>query len=80
MFCLAGGALLHQFETAVEDRAEARDCVLRSDENRDQCEECLYSAKQRYADAFVAWVIHRSSCVGCRAESLGHDVEQFASV
>ena len=80
MFCLAGEALLHQFETAIESRAQARDDVLRANESRDQCEECLYLAKQKYADAFIAWVTHRSCCVACRAMSLPHDAAQFASV
>ncbi len=79
MFCFAGTALIHEFEAAAEKRAEARDDVLRSHENRAECEEYLYLVKQRYSEAFVAWVTHRSFCVDCRALS-PHDLAQFASV
>jgi hypothetical protein len=80
MFCLAGATLIREFETAIEKRADARDDVLRSHENRAECEECLYLAKQRYGDTFVAWVTHRSYCIDCRAMSLPRDLAQFASV
>ena len=80
MFCPAGTELFREFENATENRADARDDVLRSQENRGECEEGLFAAKQRYGEAFVAWVAHRACCVGCRALSLPHDLEQFASV
>jgi hypothetical protein len=80
MFCVAGAALLHQFEDAAERRAKARDEVLQAHEECDLCEESLYLAKQRYGEAFVAWVNHRSCCVSCRAASVPHDVAQFASL
>lgn len=80
MFCVAGGALLHQFETVTQQRAEAKDDLLRTHANHNHREERLYAVKEKYRDAFVAWVTHRSLCVDCRATSFSHDHEQFASL
>lgn len=56
MFCPAGTALFHEFENATRNRADARDDVLRSHENRAECEEQLYVSKQRYSEALVCLV------------------------
>jgi hypothetical protein len=80
MFCMAGGALLYQFETAAQQREEAKDDLLRAHENHSDHEERLYAVKEKYGDAFVAWVTHRSLCVDCRATSFSQDHDQFASL
>jgi hypothetical protein len=40
----------------------------------------MFVAKQKYSQAFVAWVTHRASCAECRAVYGRDDLVQFASV
>ena len=80
MLCPAGIRSLRQYQDATLLRAEARDDLLLSSETREECEELLFFANERYGDAFVGWVNHRGLCVECRSTSVRDDLTQFMSV
>lgn len=80
MLCSTGIKSLCTYQEAVQHRADARDRLLLSLEDRDQCEEHLFSANKQYGEAFVLWVNHRGLCLQCRAASLSSDLAQFMSV
>jgi hypothetical protein len=77
--CAAGSALIGEFQVATEIRATARDCLLLSCNNRDECEDQLRLAKKEYNDTLVAWVTHRGFCIECRVRSADKDLMEFAS-
>ena len=80
MLCAHGTNLLHVFEHAVIERAEARDRLLVASGSPDVIEELLFDAKLKYSQAFVAWIAHRGICMECRTTSVKDDLAQFASV
>ena len=85
MPCLEGAELFRRYKTAINDRELARDILLTSSARRYKVddppfEDLMFLAKQRYSDAFVAWVTHRGSCTECEAAHGKDDLAQFASV
>jgi len=85
MLCALGTELIRQYEVATKDRDVARDIMLISSARQYKVqdppfEDLMLVAKQRYSQAFVAWVIHRGSCEECRAIYGRDDQVEFASV
>jgi hypothetical protein len=85
MLCDVGSELIRLYEVATKDREIARDILLTSSVRRFKVqdapfEDLMFVAKQRYSQAFVAWVTHRASCAECRAVYGRDDLVQFASV
>jgi hypothetical protein len=85
MLCTLGTELIRQYETAVKDRDVARDILLTSSARHYKVreppfEDLMFVAKQRYSQAFVAWVTHRGSCAECQIVYGTDDQLQFVSV
>jgi hypothetical protein len=78
--CVAGSALIREFQVATEIRAASRDCLLLSSTStRNECEEHLRLAKRKYHETLVVWITHRAFCVECRVTSADKDLMEFAS-
>jgi len=85
MTCTLGNELIRRYEVAAKDRDVARDILLTSSARRHKVQEppfegLMFVAKQKYSQAFVAWVTHRGSCAECQIVHGTDDQLQFASV
>lgn len=85
MTCQEGSALLRTYEAAVLDRNVARDILLVSSVRKfppqdPPFDDLMFVAKQKYSDAFVAWVTHKESCPVCKALLESSEQTEFASV
>ena len=80
MQCSDGSVLLEKYFSAARLRASARDDLLLATPCQRRAKQVLSAANRSYNEAFVAWVLHRGSCLTCSLMSLAEDRVQFASV
>ena len=80
MLCTTGVTLIRDYQEAARERAGVRDALLLVPHPDSESEDRLFSSKQRYSKAFVAWVTHRALCVSCRSVYGRNDQVQFASL